>query len=188
MLPNYSTFNTYQLLYNRSATFRDTTRLPIEGICTAVYTPNGSTILTRNAFHIPALQGPIYPLCNHRQRPGCGVYYYYKDVSYLIFTELILQLEYSYDNIVSYRYLGASYQGPIVYIETISTSSTAMATPLGRPSTITTEPTLQSTHIIPSDENYISSQASLPPSIDIDCLIQSSTNITPTEPSDATLH
>ena len=151
MLPNYSTFKTYQLLYNCYATFRDTTSTPIEGICTAVYTPNKSTILTRNVLHIPALRGPLYPLRKNRQRPGCGVYYYYKDLSYLIFTEFILQVEYSYDNIVSYRSLGPSYQGPIDYIETISTSSTAMVTPSGRPSTINPEPTPQSPHIIPSD-------------------------------------
>ena len=63
-----------------------------------------------------------------------------------------------------------------------------MSIPSGRPSTITSEPTPQSPHIIPSYEDSISYQASLPHSIYIDCLPNSLTKITPTEPSDATLH
>ena len=63
-----------------------------------------------------------------------------------------------------------------------------MATPPGHPSTINPEPTPQPPHIIPSDEESISSQTYLPPSIKIDCLHQPSTKITPNDPSDATLH
>ena len=73
-------------------------------------------------------------------------------------------------------------------MEPISTSSTAMATPSGHPSTITPEPKPQSPHIISSDEDSISSQAPLSPSIYIDCIPQPSTKFTPTEPSNATLH
>ena len=58
MLPDYSTFKTYYHLTNIYAPLGDTTNLPIEGIGTAVYTLNGRTILTCNALHIPALQGP----------------------------------------------------------------------------------------------------------------------------------
>ena len=46
----------------------------------------------------------------------------------------------------------------------------------------------QSLQIIPSDEESISDQAPLPPSIDIDCLPQPSTKFTPTDPSGTTLH
>ena len=63
-----------------------------------------------------------------------------------------------------------------------------MATPSGRPSTITPEPKPQSPSIIPSNEYSISSQDPLPPSIDIDCLPQPLIKVPPTEPSDATLH
>ena len=108
MFPDYSTIKTYHRLSNCYATLGDTTRLPIEGICTAVYTLNGLTILTHNVLHIPDLRGPLYPLFKHRQRPGCGVYYSYKDGSYPLFPDFILQVEDSYDNIVSYRSLGAS--------------------------------------------------------------------------------
>ena len=97
-------------------------------------------------------------------------------------------MEDSYDNIVSYRPLGTSHQGPIDYIESTSTRSTYMATPSGHPPTINTEPKTQSPHIIPSDEDYISFQHPLPTSIDIDCLHQHATKVPPTEPSDATLH
>ena len=122
MFPYYSTFKTYHRLSNRYVTLGDTTSLPIEGICTAVYTLNGRNILTHNALHIPALRGPVYSLRRHLQRPGCGVYSSYKDGSDLFFPNFILQVEDSYDNIVSYRSLGASYQGPIDYIEHKSTS------------------------------------------------------------------
>ena len=59
MFPDYSTFKAYHRLTNRYATLVDTTRLPVEGIVIVVYTLNGRTILTRNALHTPALQGPI---------------------------------------------------------------------------------------------------------------------------------
>ena len=140
MFPDYSTFKTYHRLSNWYATLGDTTRLPIEVICTTVYTLNGRTILTCNALHITDLQDPLYSLCKHRQRPGCGFYYSYKDGSYPLFPDFILQVKDSYDNIDSYRSLCALYQGPIDYIEPRSTSSTAMAMPSGRPSTITPEP------------------------------------------------
>ena len=57
--PDYSTFKTYHRLTNRYATLGDKMKLPIEVIGTTVYTLNGRTILTRNALHIPALQGPL---------------------------------------------------------------------------------------------------------------------------------
>ena len=79
MLPDYSTFKTYHRLNKRYDTLGDTKKLPIEGICTAVYTLNGRTILTRNALQIPALRGPLYSLRKHRQRLGCGFYSLYKD-------------------------------------------------------------------------------------------------------------
>ena len=141
----------YHCLSNRYATLVDTKRLPIEGIGTAIYTLNGRTILTRNALHITALQGLLYSLRNHRQRPACGVYSSYKDGPYLFFPDFILQVEDSYENIVRYRSLGASYKGPIDYIEPKSTSSKTITTPSGRPYTITSEQKPQSPHIIPSD-------------------------------------
>ena len=178
----------YHCLYNIYATLGDTTRLSIEGIGTTVYTLNGRTILTRNALQTPALRGSIYSLRKQRQIPGCGFYSSYKDGSYPFLPDFIIQVEDSYDNIFSYRSLGASYQCPIKYTEPKSTSSKATDTPSGRPSIINPEPTPQSPHIIPSYEDSISSQASLPPSIYIGCLPQPSTKIKPTEPSDATLH
>ena len=52
--PGYGVYSSY-----KDANLGDTTRLPIEGICTSVYTLNGHNILTWNALHIPALQGPL---------------------------------------------------------------------------------------------------------------------------------
>ena len=152
MFPDYSTFKTYHRLSNCYATLGYTTRLHIEVIGTAVYTLNGRIILTCNTLHIPDLRGSLYSLRKHRQIPGCGLYSSYKYGSYLFFSDFILQVEDSYDKIVRYRSLGASYQVPIDYIEPKSTSSKYMATPSGHPSTITPEPTPQSSNIIPSDE------------------------------------
>ena len=63
-----------------------------------------------------------------------------------------------------------------------------MDTPSGRSYTINPEPTPQSPHIIPSDEEFISYQSLLPPSIYINCLPQPSTNVPLTEPRNANLH
>ena len=128
MLPDYCTFKTYHRLTNPYAPLGDTANLPIERIGTTVYTLNGRTILTCNALHIPALRGPLYSLRKHCKRPGCSYYYSYKDGSYVFFRDFILQVEDSYDNIVSYWSLGASYKGSIDYIEPKSTSSKTMAT------------------------------------------------------------
>ena len=74
MFPDYSTFKIYRRLFNRYTTLGNTTKIPIEGIGTALYTITGLTILTRSAFHIPALRSTLYSLRKHRKRPGCGVY------------------------------------------------------------------------------------------------------------------
>ena len=60
MFPDDSNLKTYRRLSNRYSTLGDTTKLPIEGLETAVYKINVWTILTRNALHIPALRGPHY--------------------------------------------------------------------------------------------------------------------------------
>ena len=93
MFPDYSTFNTHHHLTYCYATLGDTTKLPIEVIGTTVYTLNCRTIITCNALHIPALRVPLYSLLKHRQQPGCGVYSWYKDGSYLFFPDFILQVE-----------------------------------------------------------------------------------------------
>ena len=152
MFPDYSTFKTYHCLTNFYATLGDPAKLPIEGIGNAVYTLNGRTILTHNTLHIPEQQGPLYSLHKHCQRPGCGVYFSYKDGSYLFLPDFILQVEESYDNIARYRSFSTSYKGPINYIEPTATSSKAMETPSGRQYTVTPKPKHQSLHIIPSDD------------------------------------
>ena len=116
------------------------------------------------------------------------VYSSYKDGSYLSFPDSILEVEDSYDNLVSYQSLGASYKGPIDYIEPKAPSSKTMATPSGRPSTITPEPTHQSPHIIPSDDESIKSQTSLLPSLQSNNQPQPLINIKASEPSDAILN
>ena len=61
-------------------------------------------------------------------------------------------------------------------------------TPSGRPSTITPELTHQSPHIIPSDDESITSQPSLPESLQRDNQPQALINIKSSEHSDALLH
>ena len=105
----------------------------------------------------------------------------------MFFPEFILKMEDSYENIVSYRPLGASHQGPIDHMETRSTRSITMDTTSGRPSAINPSHTPQYPQIIPSYEESLYSQPPLPPYIDIKCLSQPSTKVPPTEPSNATL-
>ena len=63
-----------------------------------------------------------------------------------------------------------------------------MATTSGRPYTITPESKPQSPHIIPSDDESISSQTSLLPSLNSDNQPQPPIKIKSSEPSDAILH
>ena len=63
-----------------------------------------------------------------------------------------------------------------------------MATPSGRPSTITPEPKPQSSHIIPSDDESISSQNSLLPSLNSNNKPQPLIKVKPSEPSDTITH
>ena len=63
-----------------------------------------------------------------------------------------------------------------------------MATPSGRPSTIIPEPTHQSPHIIPSDDESIKSETSLPASLQSNNKPQPLINIKASEPSNALLH
>ena len=63
-----------------------------------------------------------------------------------------------------------------------------MATPSGRPPTITPEPKPQSPHIIPSYDESISSQTSILPSLNSDNQPQPLIEIKSSEPSDAILH
>ena len=84
--------------------------------------------------------------------------------------------------------MGRSHQGPIDYIELESTWSTNMATPSGRPSTITSSDNLQSPHFIPSDKDYICYEPPLPMTTDIQHVPLPPTEDTATEPSDETLH
>ena len=93
-------------------------------------------------------------------------------------------MEDSYDNIVSYRSLGASYKGPINYIKPKATSSKTMETPSGCPSTTNPEPKPQSTHIISSYDESISSQTSLLPYLNSYNQPQPLIEIKASEPSD----
>ena len=63
-----------------------------------------------------------------------------------------------------------------------------MTTPSGKPSTITTKLTHQSPHVIPSDDEFITSQTSLPSSLQSDNQPQYLINIKASEPRDALLH
>ena len=63
-----------------------------------------------------------------------------------------------------------------------------MKTLSGRPSTITPEPKPQSTHIIPSDDESISSQTSLLPYLNSNNQPQPSINIKASAPSNAIVH
>ena len=63
-----------------------------------------------------------------------------------------------------------------------------MATPSGRPSTITPAHKPQSPHIIPSDDDYICSETPLPITTDIQRVTPPPTKDPTTEPSDEAIH
>ena len=187
MFPDYSTFKTYRRLYNRYATLGDTTKLPIEGIGTYVYTLNGQNILTSNALHIPALRGPIYYLCKHRQRPGCGVYFYYKDGSYLF-------------SVISYfkcKTHMTTFSDTILWDDCIKDTLTTVSLSLHglqiHPHLlaiiifVTPPDNLPSQHIIPSDEDSISSEPPIPITTYVQPLHPPPTWDPTTEPRDETL-
>ena len=117
MFPDYSTFRTYHFLHNRYYPLECTPKIPIEGIGTAVYTFNCNSIITHNSLHIPALSEPLCSLHRQREHPGCGVYSSYKDGYYLFFPDLVLQVEESFDKIISYSLIGCPQQGHIAYKE-----------------------------------------------------------------------
>ena len=88
--------------------------------------------------HLKTLkQTQKHSLCKHRQLPGCVIHFSYKDGSYFLSLTFVLQVEDSFDNIISYRSIGSSHQGTIDYIEPKSNNSTPTTTPSGRPSMIT---------------------------------------------------
>ena len=97
-------------------------------------------------------------------------------------------MEDSYDKIVRYCTLGLSHQVPIDSVEPKSTWSTNMATPSGRPSTITPSHKPQSPHIIPSDEDSICSVSPLPITTYIQYLYPPQIKDPTTEPINETLH
>ena len=59
MLPDYSTFLSYQKCANRYVTLGDTTQLSIHGTGTAKFSLNGKIIIIRNALHVPELRSPL---------------------------------------------------------------------------------------------------------------------------------
>ncbi|KAL7459292.1 hypothetical protein ACHAWC_010958 [Mediolabrus comicus] len=91
--------------------------VPIVGVGSAVIRLNGKVILVRNALHIPALRNPLYSLRRHRKMPGCGVFSFCGEGSFLVFPDFILSVDDSVDNLVSYEPLGSSYKGQYDYVE-----------------------------------------------------------------------
>ena len=93
-------------------------------------------------------------------------------------------MEDSYDIIVIYHPLGQSHQVPIDYIGPKSTWSTNIATPYGRPSTITPANNHQYPNLIPSDEDSLCTEPPLPIVTYIKTVTTPPTKDSNTEPSD----
>lgn len=88
MFPDYSAFISYRKCApNRVCDLGDDTSVPIVGEGTAVVRLNGKVILVRNALHIPALRQVLYSVRRHRHVPGCGVFSWYDEGSYLVFPQ-----------------------------------------------------------------------------------------------------
>jgi hypothetical protein len=68
---------------------------------------NGKVVILRNVLHVPALQDPLYSLRKHTTMPGCGYFAFYGTGTHL----LVLEVDTSVNNLISYRSLGRSYDG-----------------------------------------------------------------------------
>lgn len=122
--------------------------VPIVGVGSAVIRLNGKVILVRNALHIPALRNPLYSLRRHRKMPGCGVFSFCGEGSFLVFPDFILSVDDSVDNLVSYEPLGSSYTGSYDYVEPRRLSSARPASSPSADNSATSSPP----DVIPPDD------------------------------------
>ena len=142
--------------------------VPILGVGTAVVRLNGKVILVRNALHIPALRNPLYSLRRHRQMPGCGVFSWSGEGSFLVFPHFILCVDDSIDNLISYEPLGSSFRGRYDYAEPRPLPSARPASSSSSDASTTTSPVVippddDSSTSVSSEEASISSSSSEAP-------------------------
>ena len=110
MFLDYSSFLSYcpSTYPNDYALLGDESCSNIAGHGTAVFTMNGCYILVRNALHVPSLWAPLYSTQSHRTQPGCA--YYDDDTigNLLLFPTMVINVDSTTDNIVSFRPIGRS--------------------------------------------------------------------------------
>ena len=108
MFPDYSSF----LVYHPSTDPNDYALLGgnshsnIAGNGTAVFTMNGRYVLVRNALHAPYLLVPLYSTQHHRTQPGCTYYGNDTVVNLLLFPTMVIDVESTTNNVVSFRPIG----------------------------------------------------------------------------------
>jgi len=90
MFPDYTCFASYTKLSNKFALLGDDHLVPIQGYGTNIYCLNGKVVKTRNALHVPALQGPLFSLRRHHQRLGYGLFTSQDLGSFILFPSFIL--------------------------------------------------------------------------------------------------
>jgi hypothetical protein len=71
MLPDKSTFISYNLVTNLQARMGNNSYLPVLGQGSAIISLNGQCILVRNALHVLGLVVPLYSLRPHFTQHGC---------------------------------------------------------------------------------------------------------------------
>jgi hypothetical protein len=117
MWPEYFAFISYHKTPGAQVKLGDGTMLDSPGKGSIKVSLNGKIVILRNVLHVPALQDPLYSLRRHTKMPGCGYFAFYGTDTHLLFPDFALAADTSVDNLVSYRSLGRSYDGPVHYAE-----------------------------------------------------------------------
>eukprot|EP00804_Cyclotella_cryptica_P023772 CCRYP_011153-RA/>CCRYP_011153-RA protein AED:0.32 eAED:0.22 QI:0/0/0/1/1/1/2/0/951 len=106
MLPDKKAFISYRLTPGKFVSLGDGAKLEQRGVGSAKISLNGKIIILRNVLHVPSLQDPLYSLCRHQQMPGCGYISLFETGSHLLFPNFILELDTTFDSVLSYRSVG----------------------------------------------------------------------------------
>ena len=100
MLPDYYVFISYHKYFHCFAILDDSTKLPILGKGTTVFSLNGKTIMVQDAIHVPSLRAPLYSLRKHKTIHGYGTFSLHHVGSYILFPNFSLRTDDSVDNLV----------------------------------------------------------------------------------------
>ena len=105
MFPDYPSSLSYRppLDPNNYALLGDKSQFNITERGTVVFTMNRRYVLVRNALHVPYLHTTLYTTQHHHTQPGCSYYNNYTVGNLLLFPTMVINMESTTKNIVSFR-------------------------------------------------------------------------------------